>query len=83
MVYSEHMLTLYVKPGCPFCGRVLEEGKFMGLTFDEKRVTDEGVTEELVEKGGKKQVPYLIDDEAGVSLYGSDEIIAHLHSRFS
>jgi len=77
------MLTLYVRPGCPFCGRVLEEGRFMNLTFNEKRVTDPGVVEELVQKGGKRQVPYLIDDEAGVSIYGSDEIIAHLHSRFS
>jgi len=77
------MLTLYIKPGCPFCGRVLEEGKFLGITFNEKRITDEGVADELVATGGLMRVPYLIDDEARVSLYGSDEIIKHLHTRFS
>lgn len=77
------MLTLYTKPGCPYCARVLEEGRFLGLTFNERSVADEGVVEELVAIGGERHVPYLIDDEAGVSLYGSDEIVKHLHKRFT
>jgi glutaredoxin len=77
------MLTLYTKPGCSFCAKVKEEGKFLGLTFNERSVLEEGVVDELVAKGGKKQVPFLFDDETDATLYGSDEIIAHLHKRFS
>ena len=76
------MLTLYTKPGCPFCAKVLEEGAFLGITFDERSVGDPAVVEELIERGGKAQTPFLIDGETGVSLYGSDQVIAYLHERF-
>jgi len=76
------MLILYTKPNCSFCDRVKEEGAHLGIEFNERNAADEGIIEEIVEKGGKRQVPFLVDDEAGVSLYGSDEIIAHLHVRF-
>lgn len=77
------MLTLYTKPGCPFCAKVLTEGAVMGIDFNERSVGDEGVTEELVEKGGYAKTPFLIDDETGKSMYGSEEIIAYLHERFT
>ena len=38
--------------------------------------------EELIAKGGKKQVPYLIDAERGVSMYESGDIIAHLEQHY-
>ncbi|HEY4489260.1 MAG TPA: glutathione S-transferase N-terminal domain-containing protein [Candidatus Paceibacterota bacterium] len=76
------MLTLYTKPGCSFCAQVKEEAIFLGIEYNERSIADEGVIEELVKKGGERHVPFLIDDEAGVSMYGSDKIIAHLHKRF-
>ena len=33
---------------------------------------------ELIEKGGKMQVPFLVDSERGVSMYESSDIIDHL-----
>ena len=33
---------------------------------------------ELMEKGGKKQVPFLVDSEKNVSMYESNDIIDHL-----
>lgn len=72
------MLTLYVKTGCPFCAKVLEAGKELGIDFVIKNVADAGVVEELVAKGGKRQTPYFIDEEHGMSMYGSDEIVNHL-----
>lgn len=53
-----------------------------GAPLTIKDVHDEGVTEELVALGGKKQMPYMVDDEAGVSMYESDDIIAYLHQTF-
>ncbi|HEY0010320.1 MAG TPA: glutathione S-transferase N-terminal domain-containing protein [Candidatus Paceibacterota bacterium] len=76
------MLTLYTKPGCTFCVKVKEEARFLNAPLVEKDVRDEGVLDELIALGGKRQVPYFVDDEAGVAFYGSDEIIAHLHARF-
>lgn len=76
------MLTLYIKPGCSYCAKVLAEGAVMGIEFDTRNVADPGVTEELVERGGRPVTPFLIDDETGRSMYGSNEIIAYLHERF-
>ena len=76
------MLTLYTKPDCSFCETVKKEAGDMGIELTERSVADEGVIDELVEKGGRRQVPFLMDEEVHTSMYGSDEIIAHLHARF-
>ena len=75
-------LTLYVKTGCPYCAKVLAAGEELGLTFNLKNVADPGVIEELIAQGGKKQEPYLIDDDAGVSMYEADAIVDYLHQKF-
>lgn len=76
-------LILYIQAGCPFCAKVLLAGAELGIDFDEREIGDPQVSEELVARGGKHQVPYLIDEERAVSLYGSDDIVAYLHERFS
>lgn len=72
------MLTLYVKTGCPYCGKVLTEAALLGVTFDERNIADEGVAEELIARGGKQQVPYLVDTERNREMYESDDIVAYL-----
>lgn len=77
------MLTLYVKTGCPFCHRVIIAGEELGITFEEKNIADDAVAEELVARGGKRQVPYLIDAERGVEMYESDDIIEYLKTHYA
>jgi glutathione S-transferase len=43
---------------------------------------DETLATELESLGGKRQVPYLIDTEANVSLYESDDIVTHLQRTY-
>jgi glutathione S-transferase len=76
------MLTLYVKTGCPFCAKVLAAGEELGLSFDLKNVADPGVAEELVEKGGKKQEPYLIDTDTGIAMYEAGLIVSYLRAHY-
>ncbi len=75
------MLTLYVKTGCPYCAKVLAAGEELGIEFDLKNVADEGITEELVARGGKSQMPYLVDSESGTEMYESDDIIEYLQTK--
>lgn len=74
------MLTLYVKTGCPFCRKVLDTGAELGLTFEEKNIADDAVAAELIARGGKRQVPYLVDSEHGVEMYESGDINAYLRA---
>lgn len=76
------MLILYVKTGCPFCAKVLDVIAQHGIQIDERNIAEEENRTALIEKGGKQQVPYLIDEERGVSMYESDDIIAHLNEHY-
>ena len=76
------MLTLYVKTGCPFCHKVLDTGKELGITFEEKNIADAAVAAELVARGGKRQVPYLVDSDRGVAMYESGDISAYLREQY-
>ena len=77
------MLTLYIKTGCQYCAKVLAAGKELELEFDEKNIADPAVAEELIKRGGKRQVPYLVDPDADVEMYESDAIVDYLHQTFA
>jgi len=76
------MLTLYVKTGCPFCAAVLHKVEELGIEVEQKNIADEAVATELVEKGGKRQVPYLVDSEKGVEMYESSDINDYLDEHY-
>ena len=77
------MLTLYVKTGCPFCQKVLDAGEELGIAFDEKNIADDAIAAELVSRGGKRQVPYLVDTDRSVEMYESDDIVAYLKAHYA
>jgi glutaredoxin len=77
------MLTISVKTGCPYCIKVLKTAEDLKIEFNQKNVSDPGVREELLARGGKVQMPYLVDEEKGTEMYESDDIIAYLHQRFA
>jgi len=77
------MLTLYYKPSCPYCQRVIDEVEEMGLKLDLKDVTSaEAILDELIEKGGKRQVPYLVDSGKDTAMYESGDIIDYLKEHY-
>lgn len=76
------MLTLYVKTGCPFCAKVLDRVGELNLVVEEKNIADETVAEELVSRGGKRMVPYLVDSDRGVEMYESDDIVNYLNEHY-
>ncbi len=77
------MLTLFYKPSCPFCHRVLGEAEVMGITMNLKDIgADPVALDELLEKGGKKMVPFLEDTDRGVTMYESGDIVAYLEEHY-
>lgn len=51
------------------------------LEYEEKDIAEQSVADELVERGGKRQVPYLVDTDAEVEMYESGDIVKHLNTR--
>lgn len=77
------MLILYVKTGCPYCIKVLNTGEELGVTFEGKNIADDAVAAELIKRGGKRQVPYLVDSERGIEMYESADIDAYLREHYA
>ncbi len=76
------MLTLYFRPTCAFCRRVMAVIERLELEVEMKDINDTTLQAELVAFGGKLQVPYLIDTEHNIELYESDDIVAHLQKEY-
>lgn len=78
------MLKLYTYTTCPFCEKVRRAFADMNISYEEVDA-ERGTygSEELVALGGKQQVPFLVDEEAGVSMYESNDIIAYAQRRFA
>lgn len=79
----EPRMTLYVKAGCPFCDLVIRTAADLGLEYERKDITQPGVAEELMARGGKRQMPYMVDALRGVEMYESEDIAAYLKEHYS
>lgn len=77
------MLLLFVRTGCPYSAKVVYEMEALGIPYEARNIKEPGVGAELMARGGKRQTPYMVDEEGGVSLYDSHAIIKHLHERFT
>lgn len=75
------MFILYALPTCPYCQKVRDFLNEQSIPFQELDITEEEHEKALVEKGGKRQVPFLVDEDADVSLYESDAIIEYLRAK--
>lgn len=74
------MIILFVKTGCPYCEKVLAALDAYQVPFEERNIADEVVANELMEKGGKRQVPFMIDGD--ISMYESDDISSYLEKTY-
>lgn len=56
----------------------------LGVTFDLKDIEgDEVLTAELIAKGGKRQVPFLVDTDKDVAMYESNDIIDYIRENYA
>ncbi len=76
------MFVLYTKSGCPFCNRVLDYVEENNIQIDERNVYESEIAmKELMEKGGKRQIPFLHDTDKDVMMYESADIIEYFKSQ--
>lgn len=76
-------LELWNFEGSPYCRKVREELNALGLDVLVHNVGKRGRRRpELVARGGKMQVPYLVDPNTGVAMYESDAIVAYLRETY-
>lgn len=76
------MIIFYARPTCPYCAKVRSVLDELGISYDEKDINNEEVLQDLLARGGKKMVPYIVDDETGTEMYESDDIVTYLKEQY-
>jgi len=77
------MYKLYYRPECPFCQKVLNFIEEKGIEVNLLDINEESNQQELMEKGGRQQVPFLVDETNDMSMYESDDIIEYINSKIA
>lgn len=86
------MLELYQAESCPHSTEVRETLTDLGVSYvahnprlpgDEGGdVLNERVYRMMTDVGGEDQIPLLVDTDRQESLYGSEDIVAHLEDHY-
>ena len=72
------MLDLYILEDCPYCKKVLTFLDEMRIKFNKIDIIDKKNEDTLVQLGGKRQVPFLVDKDRNIQMYESGDIIEYL-----
>ena len=77
-------LTLFNMEGSPYCRKVRETLSELDLEYVVRNLPKGSPKRaELTRRGGKMQVPYLIDPNTRREMYESDDIIAYLEGQYA
>lgn len=84
------MLELYQAEGCGYSEMVREKLTDLGLSYiihnprtARGETRNEQTHEQLMTVGGDDQIPFLVDQQRGVTMYESDDIIEYLEEYYS
>jgi glutathione S-transferase len=79
----KQLLELYEFEACPYCRKVREVLCELDLDYIVHPVAHGSPRRaELKRRGGKVQVPYLVDPNTATEMYESDDIMAYLNERY-
>ena len=80
----EKLLKLYEFEGSPFCRRVREVLTLLNLDYEVFPCPKGGTKYRKIVKeiGGKLRFPFLVDDNTGISMYESQDIINYLFQHY-
>jgi glutaredoxin 2 len=76
------MITLYINPTCPYCIKTMKVAHDLHIPLDLRDIHTPELLEELVRLEGKKQFPFMVDTERGVSMYESDDIMHYFRTQY-
>ena len=74
-------MVLYIKPGCPFCSKVMLFMEENGIEMKILDSTEPGNGQALLDMNGTTQVPCLVVDDK--PMLESDDIVQYLEDMIS
>lgn len=72
------MLDLYILETCPYCRKVMCFLDENGVKYNKIDISDKAAEDALIQMGGKRQVPFLVDRDRNIQMYESNDIIEYI-----
>ncbi len=72
------MLELFVLETCPYCKKVMDFLEKEHMKYRKIDISNKESEDSLIQIGGKRQVPFLVDSERNIQMYESDDIVEYL-----
>ena len=69
------MIELFMTETCPYCRKVMSFMDAHSIEYKKRDITDYDTRMQLIDLGGKEQVPFLYIKEDSIKMYESDSII--------
>lgn len=64
--------------GCPYCDKVIKHLNEKNVQYRSMDISDPVNYDELLHLGEKDQVPFFVDTDKNVKMFGSDKIIEYV-----
>lgn len=72
------MLDLYILETCPYCKKVMKFFDENSVDYNKIDTSEKSSEEALIQAGGKRQVPFLVDRDRNIQMYESNDIIEYV-----
>ena len=72
------MIDLYILETCPYCKKVMKFLDENNFKYNKVDISDKASEDALIQMGGKRQVPFIVDNDRNIQMYESDDIIEYL-----
>lgn len=71
------MLDLFILESCSYCKKVMKFFNENNIKYNKIDIVDKANEDSLIQLGGKRQVPFLVDRDRNIQMYESDDIIEY------
>ncbi len=72
------MIELFILEQCPYCKKVMAYMDENGIKYNKIDITDKASEDALIQLGGKRQVPFMVDKDRNIQMYESNDIIEYV-----
>ncbi len=72
------MIDLFILETCPYCKKVMSYMDENGLKYNKIDIKDKASEDALIQLGGKRQVPFMVDKDRNIQMYESNDIIEYV-----
>ena len=72
------MLDLFILENCPYCKKVMSYMDEHHIKYNKIDIANKSSEESLINIGGKRQVPFMVDKDRNIQMYESNDIIEYV-----